>query len=108
MPLYRFKCQRNHEIEALRPMSVDQVHCACGLPALRQGAYRVATLTPTVDMRGKFRLFQEASAEIDHAASAVEASTGQTVATPNIWHAAKESAKQMQQRGEAPPLRAQE
>jgi hypothetical protein len=90
-------------------MDVATLPCRCGRTAVRQATNRVSTRTATpVDMRGHYRRFQEASAELDHAATTHEAATGQTVAPPNLWQSAQERAQQMHARGEAPPLLAKE
>ena len=102
MPLYSFRCQRNHVQEALRPMNVDRVHCACGQPAYRVAANRVAIVGPEVDTRNMYRRFTEASQEMDYSATKIESATGQSVATPPLWRMAKRRAQAMIAAGEAP------
>lgn len=70
----------------------------------RQAAYRVAVTAPEADTRGMFRRYREATAEIDHAVTKVEQSTGQAVQTPNYWRAAKQRAQSMIAAGEAPSV----
>lgn len=72
---------------------------------MRLGAYRVAVTLPEVDMRGKFRRYEEATAEMDHAAARIERSTGQAVQTPPYWQMAKQRVQGMDARGESPAIR---
>jgi hypothetical protein len=106
MPIYHFRDHEGHTTEAIRPMDCTSIECPhCGAEAVRLGAYRVAVTLPEVDMRGKFRRYQEATAEMDYAATKVEQSTGQAVQAPPYWRMAKAQAKAMSARGEAPAVR---
>jgi len=108
MPLYDYRCTRGHTVERFQPSTVYALACSvCGNPADRAPAHRVAIVGPTTDTRGMFRRFQEASADMDHAASRIEANTGQPVATPDWWSAAKQRAAAIERAGESPlrPLR---
>lgn len=103
MPLYDYRCDRGHVTEAIQPMDRGFIWCPwCDSPADRVAANRVAITAPEVDTRGMFRRFTEASAELDHAATRVEQSTGQAVKTPNYWLAAKQRAQARIAAGEAP------
>lgn len=103
MPLYSYVCSRGHTTELLRNMSVEVVCCTvCDSPAPRSPANRIAITAPTIDSRGMFRRYSEASAEIDYAASKEEARTGQTVQTPDLWSAAKARAAAIERAGEHP------
>lgn len=106
MPLYDYRCSEGHVSEALASMDCTTIACrVCATPAVRLGAYRVAVTQPEVDVRGKFRRFREATAELDATARTVEASTGQAVTTPNYWTAARQRLTAMHARGEAPAVR---
>jgi len=103
MPLYEYRDRFGHVTEAIRPFGVDQIPCVqCGSLAARVAANRVSFKAPDIDTRGMFRRFSEASAEIDHAASKVEASIGQAVQTPDLWGAARQRAAAIERAGESP------
>ena len=103
MPLYTFKCKLGHTADHLRPMGTVIISCSvCTGDAVRQTVNRVAITSPEVDTRGMFRRFQEAGSEFDHAATQIEANTGQPVETPSIWQAAKATAQAMNAAGENP------
>ena len=105
MPNYDYRCSRNHLTEAIRSMDCTVIGCGvCGSPAVRQAAYRVAVVAPSVDTRSMTRRYLEATAELDHKATALERN-GQSVTTPSYWQAAKKRANAMIAAGEAPPLR---
>lgn len=105
MALYDYRCQNTgHIFESIQPMSRDRLFCIpCAEFAVRQAANRVAVTLPEIDMRGKFRRYEEATAEMDHAARKVE-STGQAASTPSYWTMAKQRAQAMIARGEAPAM----
>ncbi len=63
------------------------------------------TVGPAVDSRNMFRRYQEASADIDYAATRHEQHTGQSVQDPGLWSAAKQTANAMIAAGEAPAVR---
>lgn len=106
MPLYDYRCPHGHVQELLAPMDCTTTAChVCDATAERLGAYRVAVTQPEVDVRGKFRRFREATAELDATARTVEQSTGQAVTTPNYWTAARQRLTAMHARGEAPAVR---
>lgn len=104
MPLFDFRCSNGHVSEAIRPSEVVGIACPrCARMARRNGVNRgIGVVGPTTDTRGMFRRFTEASAEIDHAASSIEANTGQPVRTPNLWKAAQQRAAAMSAAGENP------
>lgn len=103
MPLYEYACASAHVTEAIRPAECRAIFCPrCGGPADRAPAHRVAITRPEVDTRGMFRRYQEATAEMDHAASSIEQQTGQTVETPRLWSTAKAIASAMNAAGENP------
>lgn len=106
MPIYDYRCSTGHTFESIQPMSCDRLFCVpCAETAVRVAANRVAVTQPEVDMRGKYRRYTEATAEMDHAATKVEASTGQAVQAPPLWRVAKQRAAAMTARGEAPAVR---
>jgi hypothetical protein len=108
MPLYEYKCPKHGIIEAIRRMDCAAIPCwVCLAPAERVAANRVAITAPEADTRGMFRRYREASAEIDHAATRIEQSTGQPVQTPNYWLAAKQRVQGMKAAGEAPVVKGQ-
>lgn len=103
MPIYDYRCARRHITESIQPMDRSVIACSvCDSPANRLGAYRVAVTLPEIDMRGKFRRYNEATAEMDYAAQKVEASTGQAVQAPSYWAMAKQRANALLARGEQP------
>jgi hypothetical protein len=103
MPLYDFRDGLGHTTEAIRSSGVYEILCdQCGATATRVAANRVSFKAPDIDSRGMFRRFTEATAEIDHAASKVEADTGQPVQTPNLWGAARQRAAAIERVGESP------
>lgn len=103
MPLYDFRDADGHVTEALRPYGTMLIRCRCGLPADRVEVNRgIGIVGPTTDTRGMFRRFQEASAEMDHAATRMEEQTGQPAETPNLWQVAKHRAVAMSTAGENP------
>ena len=109
MPLYDYACGNCGNItEMIQPMDRDLIVCpVCVSPARRIAANRVAITAPETDTRGMFRRYREASAEIDHAATRIEQSTGQPVQTPNYWLAAKQRVQGMKAAGEAPVVKGQ-
>ena len=97
MPLYRFRCSCGLTAERLASMGTEQIQCpVCGSTAAREHVYRFDVVGPTVDTRGKFRRYQEASAEMEYA----EQKTG--VPAPKIWPLTKRRVKEMNRRFEAP------
>ena len=105
MPIYDYRCSRKHVTEAFRAMSETWIVCpVCSGVADRVAANRVAITLPEVDTRGLYRRFAEASAEIDHATTQVEQSTGQAVKTPNLWKHAQRRAQAMTAAGESPAV----
>jgi len=106
MPIYDYRCNRDHLTESIQRMDCSVMPCAvCQSPAHRLAAYRVAITIPEIDMRGKYRRYTEATAESEHAVQKVEASTGQAVQTPPLWQMAKQRAATMSARGETPAVR---
>lgn len=108
MPLYDYRDGLGHVTEAIRPSDVHEIPCPrCGEPAERIAANRVAMGFPTVDSRGMFRRFTEASAEMEHAASSYEQRTGQAAPDDGLWQAAKQRAAAIERAGENPlrPIR---
>ncbi len=97
MPLYEFRCPSGHTSERVRPIDTADIACPeCGDPAERSsGVYRVSVAQPEVDTRGMYRRFTEVTAEMDHSATRIEQNTGTSVATPNLWVAAKAKAAAM-------------
>lgn len=102
MPLYDYTCPDGHTHEFVRPLGTEAVACAtCRQEATRSRVHRIDVVGPTVDTRGMYRRFTEATSEMDHAATRVEQTTGRAVASPPLWQVAKSRAKEMQRRGEA-------
>jgi len=102
MPLNDFRCACGLLTEAIRPSGTDSIACPCGRDARRIPPTRFGITGPTTDLRGMYRRFTEATAEIDHAASKIEASTGQPVQTPDFWGQAKARADAMVSANESP------
>ena len=97
MPLYDYTCQRGHRQELIRPIGTEGVPCpACGGAAIRSHVHHFDVVGPTVDSRGLYRRYTEASAEISYAA------TKQGVPGPRLWPQTKRRVKQMIAAGEAP------
>lgn len=106
MALYDYTCSRGHVTESIQAMDCSVIPCAvCTSPANRVAANRVAVTLPEIDMRGKFRRYEEATAEMEYTSQKVEASTGQSVQGPPLWRMAKSRAQAMSARGEAPAVR---
>ena len=100
MPLYEYSCG-DHTVERVRPIGMEYIQCPeCGYPAQRAHVYHTEIVGPTVDTRGMFRRYSEASSEIDYKASVVEYNTGAEVRTPNLWAAAKGRAAAITRAGE--------
>ena len=109
MPLFDYRCPDGHTHELVRHRGVEEIPCpTCGKAAVRSHVHRFDVRGPTVDTRGMFRRYQEASAELNHDATAIEQSTGQPVATPNYYELARARANAMVAAGEAPVLRGKE
>ena len=105
MPLYDYRCPRGHVTEAIQKMDRFLIACSvCSSPAHRVAANRVAVTLPEIDMRGKFRRYEEAVHEADHSAQKVAASTGQAPLPPPYWRMAKEISDTMIARGESPAM----
>lgn len=86
-------------------MSCDAIDCPeCGSLAGRIISRGASITHKDADMRGMFRRFQEASHEIDHAATQREAQ-GETVSVPNNWAIAKEFSKAVERHGEVKETR---
>ena len=124
MPLYDYRCADCKQTrELIRPMSVTGEVCLeCGGIAERvpynktyMTSFETMSFGPTsfqvggqgMDIehpqtREKFRRFQEASQEIDHAYSKREADVGHPVQGPNLWKEAQRGALKVTQAGEAP------
>lgn len=106
MPLFDYTCPRGHVHELVRPLGTEGVPCpTCGQAATRSHVHRFDVRGPTVDTRGMFRRFNEATHELDHAATRIEANTGAPVATPSYYRMARARANAMIAAGEAPVLR---
>jgi hypothetical protein len=105
MPLYEFKCSAGHVTEHLVPSDVTDRPCSvtpCDDWSSRQFSSRFGIVGPTTDTRGMFRRYQEATAEIGHAADKMAASTGRDIEMPNLWTGAKQRAEAMTAAGENP------
>ena len=110
MPVYDYVCGLGHIHEERRGYEESSTPCAsCGGPAQRQAVYQYqSTITetggnsyPRLDNAkskdGKYRVsdFQEASAEIDYAASRIEQREGKPVKTPSPYKAGLRKAARM-------------
>lgn len=83
-------------------MSAETNDCPrCGTAVRRSGANRVAVAQPSVDTRGMFRRFSEATAELDHGYAKVEADLERPVRAPDLWREAKATHRAMVAAGEA-------
>ena len=110
MPTYDFACGCGEVTEARAGFETSSLPCpACGQTAQRVPVYRFQyTITetggssyPRLDRakapNGKYRLsdFQEASAELDHAASQIEQREGRPVKVPSPYKAGRRKAEAM-------------
>ena len=108
MPVYDFACKCGEVTEARVGYETSSLPCpACGTPARRVAVYAYqSTITetgsyPRLDNAkspdGKYRLsnFQEASAEIDYAASRIEQREGKPVKIPSAYKAGRREAERM-------------
>ncbi len=110
MPVYDYVCGLGHTHEERRGYEESSAPCAsCGKPAQRVAVYAYqSTITetggnsyPRLDNAkskdGKYRVsdFQEASAEIDYAASRIEQREGKPVKTPSSYKAGLRKAARM-------------
>ncbi len=102
MPLYSFVCSKGHSVELVRPLGQDAVVCQkCGHTAERAHVYHIHVVGPTVDTRGMYRRFSEATQEWDHAVGKTEVSVGHEITSPNLWRAAKAKADALTATGES-------
>jgi hypothetical protein len=102
LPLYDFTCVRSHRTELVRPIGTEWIDCpVCGLTASRSHVHRFDVVGPTVDSRGLYRRFSEASDEIGYATSKLEATLERPVQGPQLWQRTKARVKEMQRVGEA-------
>ena len=110
MPYYDFACKCGEVTEAQAGYETSSLPCrACGAPAQRVAVYAYQTTItetggnsyPRLDNAkskdGKYRVsdFQEASAELDYAASRIEQREGKPVKTPNPYKAGLKKAARM-------------
>ncbi len=118
MPVYDFSCEAGHTTESRQGRDTDVIPCpTCGLPAKRESVYQDQSIfgetvakshrradVPLGERRygNKVALFQEASQEIDYAATKVERETGQSVKTPNYYKQGVKRAKRIKAGLEAP------
>ena len=103
--LYTFNCACGSQ-DLVRPLGTEAVLCTvCGSEALRQHVYHFDVVGPTVDTRGLYRRYSEASAEMGYREARHEANTGQPVQGPRLWQQSKRRFREMQRVGEAPAYR---
>ena len=110
MPVYDYVCGLGHKHEERRGYEESSIPCvSCSEPAQRQAVYAYqSTITetggssyPRLDNAkskdGKYRVsnFQEASAEIDYAASRIEEREGEPVKIPSLYKAGRRRAEKM-------------
>lgn len=104
MPIYTFTCGEHGEFDSREAYGTDVVHCACGKASSRVSVYRVnfggyaSTPLQGRDYSRQYQRFVEASGEIDHQVSKVEASTGSTYNSP-LFKVAKAKAADMMAKG---------
>ena len=102
MPLYIFGCDQGHHAERVRPMGTETIDCpVCSKPARRSVLHTFHVVGPTVDTRGMFRRYQEASQEIDHSYSKIEESVGHPVQSPNYYKMGRRKAAALEAAGES-------
>lgn len=93
MPLYVFECPEHGRFEELVRRGEDEWACPRCLAGCRRAyQYSVALGKPSVDLRGMYRRFSEASAE--HADKGVDMS--------GAWPAMKARGRAMDRAGENP------
>ena len=105
MPNYEYRCDRGCTTDLVRPLGTEVTPCpSCGARATRTHAPTAFDVVgPTVDTRGMFRRFEEAVAEREHGYEKHETNTGEAVARPDDWSAAKAVARERVRRGEVDP-----
>ncbi len=105
MALFDFKCPEGHVAERFVRGDVREAMCLrCDLTSTRQIS-APTVVGPTTNIRGMFRRYQEASADIAHETERYEASTGRTAPPLNAWSQAKSLAAAMTAAGEAPTIK---
>ncbi len=120
MPIYDYSCSEGHTTEKRAGINVNLIPCpACGLPAQREAVYLdQAVFTETGakfsrradvpnDQRRydkKFKLFQEASQEVDYNHKKNEESVGRELPSESLWRKAKSKARAIQ-RGQLPRVK---
>lgn len=106
MPVYEFRCPNDHRLEELCTFGIEEMPCRCGERAARiPSRFRIGSAPATgKEVRKQFRLFQEATQELDYAHVKAEVDLERPIPTPRLWGKAKERALQIINAGEAPPL----
>ena len=99
MPMYDFRCQNAHVTEKLESVGCESIECPlCGDQAIRQFSRFNRVVEPAAvprdqqEYRKDFRLFQEASQEISHAADKFERDTGRKANLPNYYRLGRRQA----------------
>jgi hypothetical protein len=93
MAMHDYRCRNGHVDERLLIPAPAFMDCRfCGETAERIAANRVAVTQPEADLRGMYRRFTEASAEMEHRG---ESSSG-------LWQSAKRRAQAQIRAGENP------
>ena len=106
MPLYTWRCREAHRFDALAGRGSSSSPCPqCGQPATRETVYRIAATgfaqAPPWerDLRQDYRLFNEASAELEYKHSRLENAAGKPLLPPPLYRAAKAKAQKLMRQG---------
>lgn len=97
MPNYSYRCGVGHETDAVRPVSVDTIDCACGRTAVRVSVYRQAQWEP--DAKLPYKDFAEASDMLASKQEEYERREGVSTPTPPLWRMAKSYAERLTRQG---------
>lgn len=117
MPLYRYRCARGHESEALRKVGTDSIACGCGDAAQRQSVYTVAATigaeadwtplvrdngrirTPVSDRMVNIRQYREAAEQIAYEQRTAEAAVGMNLPQAPLMEMAKAKVAKLKRAG---------
>jgi hypothetical protein len=98
MPLYDYTCELNHRTEKLVQAGVETIPCpVCGLTAHKATVYAVQSVIASGKprMRDSFKLYQEASHEIEHSCNKFESETNAKAPSLGLWEKAKSQAQKV-------------
>jgi hypothetical protein len=91
--IYDFICECGEIVEARAGYDANVMPCPCGRLASRSAVYQVAL--GAAEKKYRVSDFQEASAELDYAATQIERREGHPVKMPSPYKAGLRQAKKM-------------